>query len=224
MRIRNCLAPFVAFALLALAPIAAMATSTVHIEWLKNGFVYSSQTLSVGATAVASAAAPANGVAVQARITVLGGAVVYTSGPSAVVTQTSGTRIQAGWPPDLRTAGSGDVVSLIEATDPPGPKPTASTAAESCHVFKASPGLVYSLGGYVGQAGYIMVFDAAAAPADGAVTPKAWGYAGAAGNWSASYGAAGAWFAAGVTVCDSSTGPLSKTAVSTNNVFSGVVQ
>lgn len=51
--------------------------------------------------------------------------------------------------------------------------PVVSTAAEGSHVLKASPGNLYAL--YVvdtgAVAGFIMVFNAVSAPANGAVTP-----------------------------------------------------
>lgn len=56
------------------------------------------------------------------------------------------------------------------------PIPTASVvtsaAAESSHVLKAAPGSF--IGGHVTAtgAGFLMLFDAVAAPADGAVAPK----------------------------------------------------
>jgi hypothetical protein len=105
-----------------------------------------------------------------------------------------------------------------------GVAPAASTSAEACHVFKASAGNVYSLSGYVDGAAFIMVFNATSAPADGAVTPVVWAYAAVAGTWSLDYGAIPAAFSTGVTVCRSSTGPLTKTAVSTNTVFAGRVK
>lgn len=100
----------------------------------------------------------------------------------------------------------------------------SSSSAESCHVLKASAGLLWGVSGYMGAAGWIMVFDAASAPSDGAVTPVVWDYVSAAGAWYISYGTSPASFTTGITVCASSTGPLSKTGVATNNVFSGLVQ
>jgi len=102
--------------------------------------------------------------------------------------------------------------------------PVSSIAAESCHAISLVPANLFSVSGYAGQAEFIMVFNAASAPADGAVTPIVVAYAPAAGNWSISYGAAPAFYSAGITVCDSSTGPLTKTAISTNNTFSGLAQ
>ena len=49
---------------------------------------------------------------------------------------------------------------------------TVSTAAEASHVLKASAGNLYSLAVTSGaSAGYVMLFDATSAPANGAVTP-----------------------------------------------------
>lgn len=48
-----------------------------------------------------------------------------------------------------------------------------SASAESSHVFKATAGNLYDLYVTIGAtAGFLMVFDAASAPTDGAVTPK----------------------------------------------------
>lgn len=102
------------------------------------------------------------------------------------------------------------------------PQPQASAAAESCHSW-ASARLLYGASGYIGAAGYIMVFDSPSAPADGSVLPAAWAYVSAAGSWSIWYGPNPASFVQGVTVCASSTGPLTKTAYSTNTVFSAQV-
>lgn len=54
------------------------------------------------------------------------------------------------------------------------PIPSAqSAAAEGSHVFKASGGLLYGITATIAStSGYLMVFDATTAPADGAVTPK----------------------------------------------------
>lgn len=102
--------------------------------------------------------------------------------------------------------------------------PVYSSVAESCHVLKNVAGALYSTSGYAGQAEWIMVLNLAAAPSNGAVAPVAWAYAPQAGSWSINYGSFPAYFAAGITVCASSTGPLTLTAISTNNTFTGVVQ
>lgn len=106
-----------------------------------------------------------------------------------------------------------------------GIAPAASSSAEACHVFKASGGNLYSASGYVGAApAWIMVFNATSAPADGAVTPVTWAYAPVIGSWFINYGDNPAVMTTGITICASSTGPLSKTAVSTNTVFAGRVK
>ena len=102
--------------------------------------------------------------------------------------------------------------------------PTASSAAESSHVLKASGGNLYGVSGYIGAAGWIMLFDAASAPADGPVTPVGWLYAPQAGSWSMDWGVTPQLFVNGIVVVASSTGPLTKTAYSTNTVFAGLVQ
>lgn len=102
--------------------------------------------------------------------------------------------------------------------------PAASTAAESCKVLKASAGSLFDASGYVGGAAWIMLFNSVSAPGDGAVTPVTWAYVPVAGSWSISYGSVPASLSTGITVCASSTGPLTKTAYSTNTVFTGRIQ
>lgn len=106
-----------------------------------------------------------------------------------------------------------------------GPNPSASQVAESCHVWNGARSLI-GVSGYIGAAGYIMVFDAAQTPASGAVNPIVWAYVPTAGSWSIYYGpdAASANVTNGVVVCASSTGPLTYTAYSTNTVFSAQLQ
>jgi hypothetical protein len=121
------------------------------------------------------------------------------------------------------TDGNGAKInwSQFGATSDYGIAPTASSLAESCHVFKNSSGNLYGASGYIGAAGFIMIFNASSAPSDGAVTPKAWAYAPQAGSWSMSWQqTAPAYMSSGIVICASSTGPLTKTAYSTNTVFS----
>jgi hypothetical protein len=101
--------------------------------------------------------------------------------------------------------------------------PSASSAAEACHVIKASAGTLYAVSGLAGQAEYFMVFNATSAPGDGAVTPVWWGQALTAGAWSVTYPNPLS-MSTGITICASSTGPLTKTAISTGNVYSWEAQ
>lgn len=111
------------------------------------------------------------------------------------------------------------------ATSTDGITPVVMSTAAACLVLKASPGNFYSLSGNIGAAGYVMVFDATSAPADGTVTPKIVLQTSAAGTFSISYGGLPpAVFATGMTACASSTGPYTKTAYSTNVFMSGQVQ
>lgn len=107
-----------------------------------------------------------------------------------------------------------------------GVPPQASQAAESCHTWPTARTLI-GVSGTIGAAGYIMIFDANAPPADGAVQPVAWAQALQAGSFYIWYGSSPQGFAGfqnGIVVCASSTGPLTKTAYSTNTVFSAQVQ
>jgi hypothetical protein len=95
--------------------------------------------------------------------------------------------------------------------------PVRSTAPESSHVFKASAGNFFD--GYCttgSVAGYCMLFDATAAPADGSVTPFA--AISVAANSTASFNLATGHsmpFTTGLVGVFSSTGPFTKTSSAT---------
>lgn len=93
--------------------------------------------------------------------------------------------------------------------------PNASAAVASANTLKGSAGNLYRLNVVAGaSAGYIMVFDATAAPADGAVTPK-WVMPIAA-NAGINQGFSPPMrMAVGCTVVFSTTGPFTKTASTT---------
>lgn len=98
---------------------------------------------------------------------------------------------------------------------------TETGSALACLVVKAGAGNLYSLSGNVNVADtWIMVFNATAAPGDGAVTPK-FAYKFPAGPWSVDFGSLPRAFSTGITVCASSTGPFTKTAYATNNFIAG---
>lgn len=75
-----------------------------------------------------------------------------------------------------------DAITTALATAPPpsalvtvGITPVVSTSAESSHVLKATPGNAYSAyaTNLTATAGFLMLFNATSAPADGAVQPLA---------------------------------------------------
>ena len=101
--------------------------------------------------------------------------------------------------------------------------PVSSTTAEACHVLKTSAALIFNIGGYMGQSEFVMLFNQSSIPPDGSVTPVWWGYGGAAGAWDKTW-AAPLSLNTGATVCYSSTGPFTKSALATNNAVSGEVQ
>ena len=92
----------------------------------------------------------------------------------------------------------------------------SSTVAESCHVFATRPVNLYSyLVSNAATAGWIMVFDAAAAPADGTVSPTLPAQnvaSNGTGQLSTFQPVA---FGTGLVICYSTTGPFSKTASAT---------
>ena len=100
--------------------------------------------------------------------------------------------------------------------------PQASAAAEASHVFGVASALqnvvLYSMTVTIGAtSGYLLIFDAATAPADGAVTPK-YCYpvtsSGTNGSASATW-LNGALFTTGVVAVFSTTGCFSKTGSAT---------
>jgi hypothetical protein len=105
-----------------------------------------------------------------------------------------------------------------------GITPVVSAAAEGSHVFKASAGNAYSIYVTTGAtAGYLMVFNATAAPADGAVTPIDCIQAPANTTVSLSYSSGPPdVFSTGITGVFSSTGCFTKT-ISATAFFKGRV-
>lgn len=102
-----------------------------------------------------------------------------------------------------------------------GVAPVASTVAEGSHVLKASPGNLYAIDVVVGATpGFLMIFNAVAAPVDGAVTPlKCFGVIAANTTLALEFDPP-LYCSAGIVVVFSSTGPLNKT-VSNTAFFSG---
>lgn len=97
---------------------------------------------------------------------------------------------------------------------------TSVTVAESCRVLKASAGNLYNVRvSIAATTGYVMVFDAASAPSDGAVTtlaiPAVRVVSDGTSGWYADDFTPPMRMATGITVCFSSTGPFSKTASAT---------
>lgn len=91
---------------------------------------------------------------------------------------------------------------------------TATSAAASAIVLKASAGNLFSINVNATAAGFIMVFDATAAPADGAVTPVYTFPVAANGGYSTDFEYP-IRCNTGITLVYSSTGPFTKTASAT---------
>lgn len=102
----------------------------------------------------------------------------------------------------------------------------ASSALEASHILKGSQGNLYYLTVDIGAAsGYLLLFDAAAVPADGAVLPV---YAipiasnGTLGYLTLDWTMPPVHFANGIVAVFSSTGPFTKTGSATAAFFAGV--
>ncbi len=101
--------------------------------------------------------------------------------------------------------------------------PLASGSAEASKVFKASAGNLYAYQVTTGAtAGYVMIFDAASAPVDGAVTPKKCVAVAANSTVGVTNDPPEA-YATGITAVFSTTGCFTKTASATA-MFSGDVK
>lgn len=102
----------------------------------------------------------------------------------------------------------------------------ASPALESSRILKAGPGNLYKLAVVTGAVtGYLMLFDALAAPVDGAVVP-AWCEAiisnGTQGGIILDWGIHPMVFKNGIVAVFSTTGPFTKTASATAAFYGAV--
>lgn len=118
----------------------------------------------------------------------------------------------------VRSSGAAPSASSAVAVTP-----VVSTAAEANHVLKAGAGNLYGLSVTTGAtAGYILLFNATSAPADGAVAPLFCYSIPASTSAGIAYNVPAA-FSTGITASFSSTGCFTKTASATA-FFSGSVK
>lgn len=136
------------------------------------------------------------------------------AGRLSTIITTLGTPLQAGG--SVTVAGASAVA----------PVPASQSAQASCQTLKNSPGGLLAVTATIGNtAGYLMLFDATSAPADGAVTTR---WPAIPVNSNGTFGRVSMTFPSplsfgtGIVVCFSTTGPLTKTAA--NAVISGQVQ
>jgi len=116
-------------------------------------------------------------------------------------------------------------VHIVPNSNPDGAIAIApSTAIESNHVFKASAGNLYRVALTNGaSAGFLLVFNATTAPADGAVTPRICRAVQANGSVEVDHSGAPDYFDTGIVAVFSTTGCLTKTASATG-FFEGSVK
>ena len=103
--------------------------------------------------------------------------------------------------------------------------PVFSAAAEGSHILKAVPGCLISAYATIGStAGYLMLFNSATVPADGAVTPVECIQVTANStnflNWAPQ---PPEWFSNGIVIVFSTTGCFTKT-ISTTAFLHGIIQ
>lgn len=112
-------------------------------------------------------------------------------------------------------ADSATVVPKPTATAAYALTPVVSTLAEANHVLKAGAGNLYGISITTGAtAGYVLVFNATSAPADGAVTPLFCYVVPASSSLGVAFQTPAA-FSTGITASFSSTGCFTKTASAT---------
>lgn len=105
-----------------------------------------------------------------------------------------------------------------------GITPVVSATAESDRIVKASAGNLYGLTVTAGAtAGYVLVFNSATAPANGAVTPLFCWVLPANSSLGVDFGVSPAVFSTGITASFSSTGCFTKTSSATA-FFSGAAK
>lgn len=86
----------------------------------------------------------------------------------------------------------------------PAPSNATSTALAASQIVKASSGRLFKVNGYSATAQFIQIHDSATLPAEGAV-PAVIVAVNAGGNFEIDFGPLGRSFAAGITICNSST-------------------
>lgn len=104
----------------------------------------------------------------------------------------------------------------------PTPFKSTSTAYESSHIVKASPGILYGIAGYnsSNSAVFIQIFDSTTVPNDG-TAPDFIIYTSASGNYSVDFGIYGRPMSTGIVFVSSSTGPI-KTITGNTAWFDGI--
>jgi hypothetical protein len=116
------------------------------------------------------------------------------------------------------SAGIAAVLAAPTSSQGQSIAPVTSAAAETSHVIKASAGNLYRLAITTGASGgYLMVFDASSAPADGAVAPKICRAVAANASIDLIYDYPER-YATGITAVFSTTGCFAKTASATAHI------
>lgn len=174
-------------------------------------------TIAANTTGAATAAAQATGNASLASLVTNSTAITNNAGVSG----SKATAVQG-------IAGGLAIKVTPDSTGATGIAPQNSTSAESCHTIKSGSGTLYNLTTSIGAtSGWVLVFDTASAPSDGAVTPLWWwpvSSNGSQGGMSAAWApGTGLSFSTGLVACFSTTGPFTKTASATA-AFSGSAQ
>ena len=136
---------------------------------------------------------------------------------------TNGVQVNAALPAGASNIGG--VMMAPTSSNAFGITSVVSAAAEGSHVLKGSAGNLYGVVVTTGATGgYLMVFNATSAPADGAVTPQACIQAPANSATALSFGGRPpSIYSTGISVAFSTTGCFTKT-VSATAYFSGDVQ
>ncbi len=155
--------------------VNAQAVATCGGQSLTAGIFYPVTIDLTGTLCVASGAG-----GITAAVTVANGADVVEGNTADAASAVGGVGTVSA-KLRLMTSQLDAIATSVSATPAPsassaiGITPIVSTAAENGHVLKATPGNVYAVyaTNLTATAGFLMLFNATSAPADGAVTPLA---------------------------------------------------
>lgn len=136
--------------------------------------------------------------------------------PNATLVDNNQVPLGTAGNPLVTSGGGGGGTSLTPSSSAGvANTPVKTSVAASSLVVKAGAGNLYTASCTAAIAGYLMVFDATSAPADGTVTPTLVAAVGSGQTVEIDHSVIPDRFATGITLVFSTTGPFTKTASAT---------